>query len=264
MRRAIAGLAAGLAVVSAVAWWSSSSSASRAQPAASHEAAAPALSKGMVCSVELFNRRLGRCTRDTRATALSTNHWRCSVNVALEHSADIGFGATFDGGRLDLWQPLHLSAGHYPVWFGYVSHSNLPLPGGRWACSFTLGSTTVTVPFRSDGPTGEVVDMVVCAEQDTTGGACRTDQSVAGLPTTKYVHCNAFVTHHAGSVATVEFVDGAGHIVSSSAAPLADKLGPVEAVHPGPYPSSEWTPGAYSCRVLVDGKLAATKAFTVG
>ena len=61
-----------------------------------------------------------------------------------------------------------------------------PLPTGSWTCTFLLGNAQVTIPFRTNGPTGVVVDFAVCAGQDRLGphGDCRKDESASGLPRT--------------------------------------------------------------------------------
>jgi hypothetical protein len=123
----------------------------------------PSLTRLRVCPYELFSRALQRCTRDARRAPLSTNRFTCSASVDVDRATTLQFRVTYDGGPVTGWRRLRAYPGVSPVWFSYSIGTNLPLPAGAWSCSFLLGSVRATIPFSTQGPTGDVVDLTVCA-----------------------------------------------------------------------------------------------------
>jgi len=221
-----------------------------------------------VCPYELFSRRLRRCTRDARGAPLSTNRFTCSVNVVASRRATLRFRVSYDGGPLTGWSPIRVDPGRSSAWFAYNLGTDLPLPAGGWTCTFVMGSVKLTIPFRTVGQTGDVVNLTVCAAKDTIGsyqdeGICRKDQSVSGLPTTGVILCSLYVAHHVGSVPKIEFLDSAGALIYSyTGKRITDSLWPVWAWTTAPAPGA-FAAGAYACRVSVDGRVVETRSFTV-
>lgn len=229
-------------------------------------AAAPGrFAQPRVCPYEFFSRRLQRCTRDARGAPLSTNRVACSANVVANRPATLRYRLSYDGGPVGNWRPTHVDPGLFPAWFAYNLGTDLPLPAGAWTCTFVLGSVKVTIPFRTVGPTGDVVDLTVCAGEDTIGsyknGICRKDESVLGLPATGVIVCSLYVTHHVGSVPKVDFLDSTGAVIYSfSGKKITDTLWPVWGWTTA---ATTFAAGAYACRVSVDGQVVATRSFTV-
>jgi hypothetical protein len=175
---------------------------------------------------------------------------------------------SYDGGQIGGWRPLHVYAGTTPVWFAYNIGTNLPLPAGTWTCTFTLGSVHVSVPFTTNGPTGEVVDFTTCADSNTIGsyknGICRTDQGSAGLPSTGVIICSLDITNRIGSTPKIDFLDPTGAVLFSHTGHTITKtLWPLWAWTSAPGPSPSFAPGTYACRVSIDGNDVITRSFAV-
>jgi hypothetical protein len=233
--------------------------------AALRAASAPRFISARVCPYEQFSRRLYQCTRDSRATPLTTNKFTCSTVVDTDQPVDVRFRVSYDGGPVTGWRPLHIRSGATPLWFAYSVGTNLPLPAGSWTCTFIAGAAKLTIPFHTHGQTGDVVDLAICAGQDTIGpvrnGVCRKDESTAGLPATSTVLCSVYVTHHVGSIPTIEILDGAGAtLFTYSGNPIASTLWAVWTWYT---PGAGFTPGQYACRVSVDGQVAVTRSFAI-
>ena len=229
-------------------------------------AAAPGrFARPRVCPYEVFSRRLQRCTRDTRGAALSTNRFVCSANVIANRPATVRYRISYDGVPMTGWRPTAVSPGTSPVWVAYNLGTDLPLPTGAWTCTLVLGSARVTIPFRTVGQTGDVVNFAVCAGKNTIGtyedGICRTDESVSELPTTGVIVCSLIVTHQVGSVPTIDFLDSTGVVIFSfTGKRITEALWPVWAWR---IAETTFAPGAYACRVSLNGQVVATRKFTV-
>jgi hypothetical protein len=167
----------------------------------------------------------------------------------------------------------------------YSIGTNQPLPAGVWSCTFALGSMHVTVPFSTDGPKGDVVDLAICAGEDTIrgyggagflAGTCRKDESVSGLPKTRVIVCSVIVTHRVGSFPEIEILDGSGRVIESDArtgaryttrsyggSTITESLWDVWAWVRSDSPFF-FAPGPYACRVSLDDRVVMTKSFTIG
>ena len=167
---------------------------------------------------------------------------------------------------------LTYGPGSTSQWIKEDVSSGQPLPGGIYACSLTAGTTHATAAIRSNGPTGAIVDVAVClgAHAKRIGthkdfAVCPRDESGAplvGAPTANVV-CSAVYPNAVGRHASISILhDGVplGDVTTFTIdAPIT--LGYAER----PYPAGlvPLQPGAYSCRLTVNGFPTVDKPFTV-
>lgn len=174
-----------------------------------------------VCPYEALSKRRGYCARDSRAVAMRTNRITCSVTTVTNRPLTLRVRLRYDGSSVQGpdWS-VRVPAGTRYHWFSYTVGAGVPLPAGSWDCTFTLGPAKVIVPFRTVGPSGDVVDLTICAGRNTIGplkyGLCRIDETSTGLPYTESIACSALVLHKIGAIAKVEIVDPNGGVIGTA------------------------------------------------
>jgi hypothetical protein len=196
---------------------------------------------------------------------LETNKVTCSVTTTTNRPLTLHGLLRYDG-SLVYTPSIRMPRGTRIWWFSYTVGANLPLPAGSWSCTFIFGPARTVVPFRTVGPSGDVVDLTVCAGRNTIGplrnGICRTDESQTGLAATNSLACGLFILHRIGSTAKVEIVDPKGRVIGTyTSRRITSALWPVWVWTTSGAPT--FAAGKYSCRVTIDDTVAVTRTFTI-
>jgi hypothetical protein len=222
------------------------------------------LTAARVCPYESFSHRLNYCTQDKRGVPLRTNKVACSVTTVTNRPLTLHAQLRYDGSPV--YTPsVRIPRGTRPWWFSYTVGANLPLPAGLWSCTFIFGPARTVIPFRTVGPTGDVVDLTVCAGRNTIGplrnGICRMDESETGLTATNSLACSLFILHKVGSTAQVDILDPTGRILGAGKSQITSALWPAWAWTISGAPT--FAAGTYSCQVTIDDKVVLTRPFSI-
>jgi hypothetical protein len=218
------------------------------------------LSNLRVCPYESFSHSLHRCTRDFRASVLTSNRFACSIAVLLRRRVQIHGRLTYEGLTQFTATSGALPPGSYRSSIATNIKMNQPLPGGAWACAFSVDGVRRTAAFRSGGPTGPVVDLVACPAAHAIHVGleliCPSDQS-SSIPSSDFVVCNGLYVGQRGKTESIDLLSS-GTIIAAGLDNLVDA--PVWLAYQRFNPQAA---GDYSCRFSVRGAPLADKTFRV-
>ena len=224
----------------------------------------PVLHDLRVCGATKFSRELQECTSDESASALTSNRVTCSAEVDLDGPAMLERSMTYNGASIP-FDPDELEEGSYPIWINENLKIDRPLPGGSWTCALAVADTKVTASFTMNGPTGEVVNTAACRYSSTvrygSGRVCKRDESASAIPATNAVACYATYPSASGQLARLTIVRS-GRVIQSTSirfrTPMTWAWVWTKAASGLKLPG-----GRYACRYWLDGKLIASKPFTL-
>jgi hypothetical protein len=138
------------------------------------------------------------------------------------------------------------------------------MPGGRYECRYTSGTSTATAYVISSGPVGPIVNTAICDERNarrfgtTNFRICQRDDDGAIIPLASSIVCNA-VYPQAGHTYTTHIVDEAGNnVIEASVGELSEPLIQTQKRY-GPILIS----GRYRCLFSLDGNVVTEKAIIV-
>jgi hypothetical protein len=224
-------------------------------------------SKLRVCSSTAFSRAQRRCTKDERGTPLVSNRISCSVDLSVRRPNVLRRQWLYEGQPV-AFAPLRIGErGRWSFWINENLKINLPLPGGRWACSYSFGSAKVKASFTSAGPVGEIVNTAACRLENTLvhGNGlrvCRSDESATPMQPTSSVWCFATYPSDKGRDASIA-VASAGKVLGEVSFTVGGPLWLGVATASAPAGQSTVAPGSYSCQYSLDGALVTEKPFEV-
>jgi hypothetical protein len=214
-----------------------------------------------VCGVELLDRRAGVCKRDERGSALLSSAFHCSARARADS------GERFAGRMLYRGVPFPA----YGTAVGdkrkgvnvFVTAGPYPLPGGPWACQLRVGSEQVNMSFRSAGPVGPILYVLVCRASRTAAAGptrvCVRDESATAFSPTDAIVCSAVFAGGKGALAGIAFLHkGTSVFDRDFELPL-----PITAAGPQLDPDPKLASGSWACRWTVAGRVVAVKPFRV-
>jgi hypothetical protein len=171
---------------------------------------------------------------------------------------------TYEGEDMDYGQTM-FTPGSWWWWTNTDVVINMPLPGGKWGCSFSFGGKTLSATFVSGGPTGPVVDTAACRGSHLLAfgrfKSCRTDESAAPITATDSVWCYGVFAGDTGKAARVELVSGQQTLQTTT----FTVRGPIWSGWVGLTGSAgqNLAPGSYACRFWLDNALVTEKPFEI-
>lgn len=217
-----------------------------------------------VCSETAF--AANRCVRDERRTAIVSNTLACSVTARVRTPARFTSRFVYDG-EVVRSDTVRLRRGTYRRFTGGYLPTT-PMPGGRYGCTFTLGSKRVSATFQSGGPVGSILAPVVCLTQNTDEPRetpCNADESATPLGPTNSLTCSAVFPGQRGNRVGIEFlrlVDGVWTSVfrfdDVLAFPITEEWAWTSAPAGENLAAGEW-----ECRFYLDEQQVAARPFRV-
>jgi hypothetical protein len=217
-----------------------------------------------VCSATAFSRALGRCTKDERRAAITSNRVTCSVTLVASQSG-VWRSRWVLNGVVEPWSPpLRLTKGVNELWSNKNMRSNQPLPGGNWRCEFAFRSAQAGLAFRSGGPVGKIVDAAVCPESAVASAGsgvkmCGTDYSgKQPLPRSEPVYCSVVFVLAGGKSGQIQFMRADESLAF---------VWNFDITFPTTYLQSAFTPldaGDYLCRFSLTDGTTLDRPFRVG
>jgi hypothetical protein len=223
-----------------------------------------------VCAYPAFSLAQKRCTRDQRKATLVSGKFACSVNVRVNRPNRMQAQLTLDGDVVYRFTTRVLAKGSSGWWIS-ENLASTPLPGGRWGCDFSFGSSHAGVRFRSGGPTGKVIGAAVCDPKNSIVYAhhrirvCRSDESTRPISAMKRILCTAVFVQQTGKKGAVQLLadgkDAARPDVERIPAPLSIAWTPF--TPSAPAADGTFPPGDYACRFSVNGVAVVEKPFRI-
>jgi hypothetical protein len=224
----------------------------------------PVLRSLRVCTYEHFSIAGRTCTADQRRQPLLSTRIVCSISYSTPHPAFLSTSWTYEGHQESVSRRKVKGAGTY--WISQDSGGpTMPLPGGKYECSFSLSSAHAHVALMSSGPTGDVVDLEICTVENAFKyngfPVCKSDQTAVPISGGSAVVCNGTVPDASGKNVVVNFTSSDGTIVKQGASNTSYE--PLEQYYAS-VSTDALRPGArYDCQFTFDGVVVAEKPFTV-
>jgi hypothetical protein len=223
-----------------------------------------------VCAYQAFSRAHGWCTRDQRARVLVSSKFACSVKFRAIRPERLHARIAYEGKPVYQYTTRILGRGPWSWWIS-ENVGATPLPGGRWGCDFSFGSSRAGTSFRSGGPTGPVIGAAVCDAKDSLFYAhdrirvCKTDESTRPIRATDRILCSAVFVKQVGKKGEVQLLADGMDAAKPDVATLPSPLSIWWTVFaPGtPAAGGTFAAGDYVCRFSVNGISLGEKPFQI-
>jgi hypothetical protein len=224
----------------------------------------PRLRTLRVCAYEHYSLALSACTADQRDRPLLSTRIVCSVRYSTPRPAVLRMRWTYAGHPVVTFSRTVAGVGGYVLKFD-TGGPTMPLPGGAYVCTFTLGSAHTQATLLSSGPTGDVVDIEICTVENAfkygTFPVCKSDQSAAPIVGGSAIVCDGVLPNATGTDVALRFTDSDGTVVSQArtttiSAPMRQNYASVatSALHPGT---------TYACQFTFSGAVVAEQQFAI-
>jgi hypothetical protein len=218
-----------------------------------------------VCTKTAFNQSQYRCTRDQRRHALTSSFFACSADILVRHTSVLQLQWTYGRANLPPFT-VTVTGRHRRHSLTLDLGADLPLPGGKYRCSFSLGHAVKAATFTSAGPAGEAVDVVACDGANTiaSGGflVCRSDQSGTPFRAPSSIMCNAVYPNAKGKTSTIEMLRDSQLLKQPRESRISEPLWQVKDSFAAPS-GQTLANGNYECRFSLNGTIVADKQFQV-
>ena len=210
-----------------------------------------------VCSYNALS--ANGCTKDQRATILTSTRIGCSVEIAVRRRGRLHARMTYGGATTYGYSTRVLEVGVHRWWIAH-NLGTVPLPGGDWSCQFSFGSGTARVNFKSGGPVGQLIGAAACGGKDTilfgsnrTLRACRPDRSGGSIPVTDEIVCSAVLPNSASKELTIQLLLGGVEVVAPYVGRVDQLLWIARPAFNPPLGQGTFAVGDYVCRFSLDG-----------
>jgi hypothetical protein len=224
------------------------------------------------CSVDDFDSNNDRCSTNRAGKTFQTSQIACSATIATPDQAPrVTFTLLYKGNPVqnsDAQVKRH--GGTYAAFSGF-SIGDMSLPGGQWACRFTIPKQQHDAEFRIDGPTGPLLYASACDTGQVTSPngvlLCRSDNTVIKGPDS--IACTAIV---AGALKhqvklDITFTPAGGQPVTRSFYGTANSelFGASGRIDPSSVNATTSTMpvGSYTCTWSLDGQQIGQRSFQV-
>ena len=237
-----------------------------------------------VCGDRAFDYTTRKCTRDQRGEAVVTRFVACYAAISGHpsgESKDPGLTANWlyggdgmPGGKFGTFSDgsilISLYANAETGSFGPQSiyDAGTPprpegepiVPGGIYRCIVRAGNRVTSARIKSVGPTGNLVDAMICSDKTSRQRLCQRDEDGATLPVGSRIVCDAIYPDATAHEADLTVVDASGATVGK---PL--RLGIGRALWIAQNRTEPIThAGRITCRFGLDGMVLAQREVRIG
>jgi hypothetical protein len=204
------------------------------------------------------------CTADQRSRPLLSTRIVCSIRYSTLRPAVLRMRWTYEGHSLTTFSRKVIGVGGYALKFD-TGGPTMPLPGGAYVCTFTLGSAHARATLLSNGPTGDVVDIEICTIENAfkygNFPVCKADGSAAPISGGSAIVCDGVLPNATGRNVALRFTAADGTVVSQGRTTAISQ--PMQQNYASVSTSALHAGTTYSCQFTFDGAVAAEKQFTV-